>query len=266
MNGAGNDYWEWPDNSWGKGRQQLWREHSDAVNGSLLSRWYRAKKTDTVLKTDLFDEMCSTGLFSMLTSQTMRAWGIDISHATVRAARSRHAMLEGITADVRCLPFEDDTFDLVISNSTLDHFEKYEAISKSLAEIFRVLHKDGQLILTMDNRMNPLIAVRNALPYLVLKRMHLTPYYVGATWGPGRLRNELIRAGFKIIEMDAVLHCPRVLAVAAAFMMGKFAPRRLQNFFLRILSCFELMRYLPTRFLTGHFVAVKANKGQITSS
>jgi hypothetical protein len=112
----------------------------------------------------------------------------------------------------------------------------------------------------MDNRMNPLIALRNAIPPRLLKNTHLVPYYVGATWGPRKLRKELIRAGFEINRLDAVLHCPRVIAVAAAFLIQTVASQRLQTIFLRGLSFFELLRYFPTRFLTGHFVAVSATQ------
>jgi hypothetical protein len=93
-----------------------------------------------------------------------------------------------------------------------------------------------------------------------VKRLHLTPYYVGATLGPQGLCNQIVRTGFTVIKMDAVLHCPRALAVALAYVMERFAPLRLQRCFLRCLSYFEALRYLPTRFFTGHFVAVRAAK------
>jgi len=260
MSGNSDEHWEWADNSWQKGRQRLWREHSDAVNASLISRWCSGRRQGTVLKTDLFDEMCSTGLYPSLASNANQFLGIDISQATIRAARSRYADLVAVAADVRRLPFDNETFDLIISNSTLDHFEKHETINESLAEIFRILRRNGQLILTMDNRLNPVIAMRNALPYRFLKRFHMTPYYVGATWGPKGLKNQLARTGFKIEEMDGVLHCPRVLAIAASVFLEKLESRRLQEIYLRFLACFESMRHLPTRFITGHFVAVRATK------
>ncbi len=256
----GNECWDSMGASWEEGRQRLWREHSDAINRSLLAHWLPEGQTNFILKTDLFDEICGEGLFPFLSLRTNRIVGIDVSQKTIRIARSRHADIRGVAADVRRLPFHDDTFDLIFSNSTLDHFEKHETITESLAEIFRVLRQNGQLIITLDNLTNPMIAARNALPFRLLKRLCLTPYYVGATWGPRGFRNQLIQTGLGITEMDAVLHCPRVLAVAAAFIMERLAPRRLQKVFLQSLSCFELLKYLPTCFLTGHFVAVRAVK------
>jgi SAM-dependent methyltransferase len=250
-----NESWDFSGTPWERGRQKLWRKHSDAVNCSLLDRWLPEGKAAFVLKTDLFDEMCGEGLFPFLALRANRFMGVDLSHATIRGACFRHADLRGIAADVRRLPFRDGTFDLIVSNSTLDHFEKQEAIAESLAEIFRILRQNGQLIITMDNRMNPAVAVRNALPFRLLQCMRLAPYYVGATSGPRGLRNQLSRAGFTVARMDAVLHCPRVLAVASAFIAEKLAPRRMQEILLQIFAAFELLRYLPTRFLTGNFVA-----------
>ena len=260
MRKDGNKRWDFVDSSWGKGRQRLWRKHSDAINCSLVAGWIPEGVSGSILKTDLFDEMVGEGLFSSLLKQAKQFIGVDISLATVRIACARHEGLSGIAADVRRLPFSDGKFDLIVSNSTLDHFEKHESIEESFAEIFRVLREGGQLILTMDNRMNPLVAVRNAIPSWLLKSMRLTPYYVGATWGPRGLRKHLIQAGFEVNELDAIMHCPRVLAVAAAFILERMGPRPLQKLFLQGLSSFEILKYLPTRFLTGHFVAVKAAK------
>jgi SAM-dependent methyltransferase len=265
MSDDGRKRWDFSGTSWETGRQRLWRRHSDAVNCSLLERWLPEGKAVCILKTDLFDEMCSEGLLPLLAKRSNRIMGMDVSHATIRTACSRHAVLQGVSADVRRLPFRDEAFDLIISNSTLDHFESHESVAESLAEIFRILRQNGQLILTMDNLLNPAIAIRNALPFLLLKRMRLIPYYVGATWGPRGLRNQLLRTGFGIVDMDAVLHCPRVLAVAAASVLETLAPRGQHRIFFRILSFFEMLRYLPTRFVTGGFVAVRAVKQASTN-
>jgi SAM-dependent methyltransferase len=246
--------------AWKEGRQTLWRRHSDAVNVSMLMRWLPERRLDLVLKTDLFDEMSGEGLFSLLSQRARRFAGIDVSGKTLKIACARHTGLCGIVADVRKLPFRKGVFEAVVSNSTLDHFEKHEAISQSLDEIRRVLRQDGQLIITMDNLANPVVALRNSLPARLLRKMYLTPYFVGATWGPRGLRRQLVRTGFHIVEMDAALHCPRVLAVAAAFIVERLGPPRMQKAFLRALFWFEVLRFLPTRFLTGHFVAVKAVK------
>src|SRR5512142_547900 len=115
-------YWGGVAEAWGAERQRLWRTHSDLLNRALLERWLPAERVESVLKTDLFDEMSSDGLYPFLATRARTFVGIDISAATSALARSRHAGIRAVTADVRRLPFAEGAFDLVISNSTLDHF------------------------------------------------------------------------------------------------------------------------------------------------
>ncbi len=254
------EYWGSVGAAWGEDRQRLWRAHSDMLNRSLLERWLPAERVESVLKTDLFDEMSSDGLYPFLATRARTFVGIDISAATSALARSRHAGIRAVTADVRRLPFAEGAFDLVISNSTLDHFATREEIAVSLAELHRVLRRGGELIITMDNPANPVIALRNALPFRLLNRLGLTPYYVGATCGEGALRRLLNEAGFNVVATDTLLHCPRVIAVAIARLMESYAPAGAQRRFLRLLPAFERLGRLPTRRLTGHFTAARAVK------
>ncbi len=256
----GKALWNSMGDNWQEGRQTLWRQHSDAINCLMLTRWLPKKPADRLLKTDLFDERSGEGLFSFLSSHTHDFVGIDISGKTLRVACSRHAALRGVAADVRRLPFKSGMFNLVVSNSTLDHFQSHKEIAASLEEVHRVLQPTGHLIITMDNPVNPLIALRNLIPLGILRRMKLTPYYVGATFGPRSLQKRLKQSGFRIMEMDALLHCPRVLAVAAAYFLERIGSRGLQNSFLRGLLRFEMLNRLPTRYLTGHYVAAQAIK------
>nr|CAA9213317.1 hypothetical protein AVDCRST_MAG63-92 [uncultured Armatimonadetes bacterium] len=254
-------YWEDVGRHWSRERPQgLWRRHSDAVNLALLRRWLPPGRTGRLLKTDLFDEASTDGLFPLLERRSREVWGMDVSPQVVRAARARHPRLQGVVADVRRLPFRAGSFDAVVSNSTLDHFERREDLAASLGELGRVLRDGGDLILTLDNLANPVIALRNALPFFLLQRSGLVPYYVGASCALGGLRRLLAGAGFEVVEADAVLHCPRVLAVFLARLVERRGGAPSQRRFLRSLMPWEGLGKLPTRFVTGHFVAVKAVK------
>jgi hypothetical protein len=74
------------------------------------------------------------------------------------------------------------------------------------------------------------------------------------------LEYHLKETGFEVLEVDAIMHCPRVLAVTIARWVEKHTSARVQQSFLRLLMGFEGLSRLPTRFLTGYFVAVKARK------
>lgn len=240
--------------------QKLWRPHSDAVNQALLMHWLQIGQIESLLKTDLFDEAVSDGLSSLLNSLSKRVYYIDASFEVHQEAKRRHPDLQTIRTDVRCLPFPPSTFDGIISNSTLDHFKSQDEILISLRELYRVLRPGGQLILTLDNLSNPIILLRNGFPFRWLYRMKIIPYYVGVTLGPYRLKYFLREAGFKVLKVDAIMHCPRVFAVAITHCLEKYASPKTQRAFLRFLMIFEYFSRLPTRFFTGHFIAIKATK------
>ena len=240
--------------------QKLWRTHSDAVNQVLLTRWLLNGQMENLLKTDLFDEAVSDGLSSLLNVRSKTVFYIDASLEVHRRAKRRHPNLQTVGTDVRCLPFADGTFDGIVSNSTLDHFKSLDDLVISLKELYRVLQQGGQMILTLDNLANPIILLRNGLPFHLLYYMKIVPYYVGVTLGPYRLQRLLKEVGFKILEVDTIMHCPRVLAVAIACWMERHASPKTQRVFLDFLMAFERLSHLPTRFLTGHFIAIRAIK------
>jgi len=64
--------------------------------------------------------------------------------------------------------------------------------------------------------------------------------------------------GFEVVELTAIMHSPRALAIAAAAVLERRAGPRLQRRFSRWLMAPERLANLPTRFLTGYFVAVRA--------
>jgi SAM-dependent methyltransferase len=238
-------YWDgvvaaWPQESRARA---LLRAYSDAVNRKLLERWLPAEPVGLLLKTDLFDEAVGAGLYPLLSRRARAVAAVDASPAMVAAAHVRYPDVDARTGDVRALEFADGSFDAVVSNSTLDHFESRDELAAAVRELARVLVPGGLLVLTLDNPVNPLVALRNALPFGPMNRIGLVPYRVGATCGPRRLRALLEASGFEVERTTALMHVPRVLA--------RLAP-------LRLLLAAEALSRLPTRYLTGQFVAVRA--------
>jgi SAM-dependent methyltransferase len=238
----------------GSNETPLWRLQSDMVNRALLERWLPTG-LESVLKTDLFDECVSDGLYPLLTMHAGRVAAVDLSPAVVAAAARRHRELDGTVADVRALPFEPERFDAVVSNSTLDHLEGTREFATALSEIHRVLRPGGRLVLTVDNPYHPLVAARNALPAALAAAIRPTPYPSAWTCGPNRLSSLLHEAGFHVQETTAVLHFPRVIAAVAGAMDAGLAHRpRVAD----ILRRAERLERWPTRFVTGHFIATLA--------
>jgi SAM-dependent methyltransferase len=268
---GGGVYWDRLSECWLDAYpQRLWRQHSDRVNTELLERWL-PDDLRTVLKTDLFDEAVSEGLYAPLAKRAERVVGIDDSAAIIRSAVERHRGLIGHQSDVRMLPFGDGEFDAVVSNSTLDHFDSTNEIVVSLRELHRVLAWGGRLIVTLDNPANPILAITKALPRRAFNRgwvsiggasarAGLLPYYVGATIGLRRLRRVLTEIGFAVVDTTTVVHVPRVLAVVLGTAVERHGSVGSEQRFLRMLGSFERLSRLPTRSFTGHFVGACAVK------
>jgi SAM-dependent methyltransferase len=241
------EHWDEVVASWrGTSRETLLRGYSDAVNTALLQRWLPDLRGSRVLKTDLFDEAVGEGLHPYLCAHGAAVAGVDLSRVVVAAARDRYPELDATIGDVRTLSYADSSFDVVVSNSTLDHFGSLGEIETALSELRRVLAPGGVLVVTLDNARNPLIALRNVLPLRLLRRARLVPYSVGTTCGHKRLAALLRRTGFEVTGETAIMHVPRVLATAAR----RRGPRSL--------LAFERLSRLPTRYFTGQFVAARA--------
>lgn len=262
---AAASYWDQVAREWGRDgasakESRTWRMVSDAVNEQMLRRWLSPNPAGTVLKTDLFDEVTGSGLVPWLASNFGHVTGVDISRSLVGMARERFPLLHAETADVRSLPFADASFDNIVSNSTLDHLASADDIAVALGELHRVLRRGGNLVVTLDNPVNPVVAVRNALPARLRSASGMVAFQVGATLGPGRLTSLLRATGFEVSATSAVFHCPRLIAVLAGNVIDRRGSAAAKQRFVSLCAAFEGLRVLPTRFLTGYFVAVLARK------
>jgi SAM-dependent methyltransferase len=255
------DYWEEVTRHDGAGSTRLWRDYCDRINADLLSGWLReAYPAGKLLKTDLHEEIAGKGLFHFLHAKTEFIAGIDIGFTPAREAVSNQPGLLGLCADARNLPFRKQAFDVVVSTSTLDHFKAEQEIYTGLNEICRVLKPGGELLLTLDNPLNPLVWIRNKLPFGILNRLGIVPYFVGATLRLAAIEQYLARRGMSIVRRTAVMHSPRVIAVLISAWAEKFLDLKTQQRLLKLFLAFEALGRWPTRYRTGYFLAIKAVK------
>jgi len=123
-----------------------------------------------------------------------------------------------------------------------------------------VLGPGGTLVLTLDNPHNPVVWLRNHLPITWLNRSGLVPYYVGATYGLAEGRCQLEAAGLVVTDVAAVAHAPRAPAIAIAALTGRLRSRRLAGWLVGALRACEALGGWPTRYLTGYYLAFRAEK------
>lgn len=101
----------------------------------------------------VLDAACGEGYgASLLAKVATHVVGMDIAHEAIEHASARYGERERLRfqqGDVTRLPFEDDSFDRVVSFETLEHMEPQEAL---LSEFRRVLKPDGMLLLSCPDK------------------------------------------------------------------------------------------------------------------
>ncbi len=100
----------------------------------------------------VLDVACGEGYGSDILSKIADSvTGLDISEATVANALSRYrgANLEFVVGNAAELPFDNASFDLVVSFETIEHHDQHEQM---VLEIKRVLRPDGMLIISSPNK------------------------------------------------------------------------------------------------------------------
>jgi hypothetical protein len=86
------------------------------------------------------------------------------------------------------------------------------------------------------------------------------PYLCGPSLDARQLQAALRSAGFEIDEITAVLHCPRIITVLLARFFDRIGPPSFKDVFLRALRSFERLERLPSRYMTGYFVAARCTR------
>lgn len=95
----------------------------------------------------LLEIWCGGGdLTAQLATLAGRVTGADYSTKLIEAARARHPDLDFAASDAVELGFDDETFDVVVSNFTAHH---YDDPARTFGETRRVLKAGGRLLVTM---------------------------------------------------------------------------------------------------------------------
>ncbi|OIJ13833.1 hypothetical protein BKP35_08640 [Anaerobacillus arseniciselenatis] len=113
----------------------------DFIEKNLMKEVAELKQNEKVL-----DLGCGTGAYSYwLLGEGLHVTGIDISDRMLEMARTKPESnkIHFIQGDVHTLPFSNETFDLIISNITLEFTENP---NKVFNEVMRVLKDGGRFV------------------------------------------------------------------------------------------------------------------------
>jgi len=140
-----------------------WRDKGDRVDRNRLELLARhIRPGERVLQVD-----CGPGwLPEMMIARGAQVVATDLSHVAVERARARGVDARQFDIDGGPLPFATDAFDVVVSDSQLEHRFDYE---HALDEMTRVLRPGGRLILLLPNTAHwrvRLWLLRGRFPYV----------------------------------------------------------------------------------------------------
>lgn len=189
-------------------------EYFDRIAGRYDS-WYRTKTGSYVDRTEkrlIFSMMrskkgkaldlgCGTGNYTVeLHKRGFDVVGVDLSEKMLEIARGKLPDVEFVRASAYNLPFNDESFDLVLSVTMFEFLREPE---RAVREIHRVLKPGGEVIIgTMNGRSLWFLFKR-------LKTLFVeTAYRYARFYTPGELEGLLIEQGFRDVESRGIIFFP----------------------------------------------------------
>ena len=154
-------------------------------------------------------------------------------------------------------PFAEGAFDVIVSNSTLDHFGSLAEVLGSLRGLRRS-PADGELA-ALDDLLDSVVALRNSLPFALLHRLGLVPLgwgrHVGRAGCAGCCGKRA--RGARPLRRDAL---PAGARGRAGSPVRESRGLAVRQHVLGSWDTFEILARSATRSLAGYFIAVRAVK------
>jgi len=226
----------------------------------LIKKWALTLKGKKILKTDLYEEAFGEDHFLFwLLKQNENTFGMDISYNIAKKAKLRSGEFNTtfkncIVSDIRNCAFKDDSFDLIISNSTIDNLQSKD-VPSAFRELRRILKPSGILILTLDNIHNPLYR----LGYTIEKILRTNRHYQGSCYSLKTIKRLAQENKLKILDSTAIVHIPTPFNKLALF-LSKFKTRETEKIIRLSVSLFSKLGNKRINLLTGWFIAAKLTK------
>ncbi|QQA44843.1 class I SAM-dependent methyltransferase [Pelagovum pacificum] len=156
----------------------------------------------------ILDIGCGRGYYFAVYDQLgASATGVDADTSALAAARAAHPTSTFRQVQAECLPFDDNSFDVIVMSEVLEHMPDP---ALGLSEAARVLVPDGLLLATVPHAGYPFAwDPVNWIGEAVFKRHVSTGTFAGIWAGherlyrPEELHQQVTDAGFDVIEQIA---------------------------------------------------------------
>ena len=97
----------------------------------------------------VLDIGCGNGRFAPLVSARHAHYdGVDYSVGLIAEAQRKFPEYTFVAGDATALPFSNNSFDIAFSFAVIHHIPSNALRAQFVAEVFRILHPNGKLILT----------------------------------------------------------------------------------------------------------------------
>ena len=129
----------------------------DLIEKSIVAEHFQRYRAvlDIAKGKKVLDAACGSGYGTALMAATAQSvTGIDISTEAISYASKRYAKLSNVRyveASIAELPFEEHSFDVIVSFETIEHVNE-EMQNSFLREIKRCLKKDGILVMSSPDK------------------------------------------------------------------------------------------------------------------
>lgn len=172
-----------------------WHSGMKEIVNTLLNKYFNKSKVNKIL-----DVGCGTGGMFKILSGFGQIWGIDKSSEAVRYARERNIAQSVEQREIDRLPYDDNSFDLVVCFDVLYHRWVKNDISV-IQEMRRVLKKNGILLIREP-------------AYNWLRSQHDSAVWTNHRFSLKELKNKLESADFKVEKISYTIFFlfPLVLA------------------------------------------------------
>ena len=165
----------------------------------------------------------------------------DISETAIDHARKLYPDVMFQTHSAEELPYEDGSFDIVMSFDVLEHLPN---VDQHLREVRRVLKPDGYYLFQTPNKLSNAIFETLKCRSMAWKKYHPSLHYYG------QLKHRLKRNRFrpKCVKMDT---------------MNEFAIKKIKKIGLPgWLLAWINFRYMPFRLQTNFYVIAQKNDSE----
>jgi len=230
----------------------------------VIRNWNLEINNKIILKTDLFEEAFGPDeiLFSISRDyKPKRVYGIDISNRVIAKVKNncikktpnKKIILQN--EDLKKLSFKDNYFDLIISQSTLDHFEDLNDLNRVMKELYRVLKSRGKLLFSINNK-------HNFLFYLIheFQRIFRLMYvYSSGCFTRNQLKIITHKGGFKFLNETAVYSVPPFARLIYSYMESKKI-NLINEFLEKLINVFKKLDRSFLRFYTGWYLVFLVEK------